>query len=650
MSYRHTFLFTLAVLLAVIVLGGCARMGQPDGGWYDDTPPKVIGSTPEDKGTNVKGKKVTIYFDEYIKLEDATNKVIVSPPQLEMPEIKGAGKKITVELKDTLKENTTYTIDFSDAISDNNENNPMGNYTFTFSTGEQIDTMEVSGYVLEASNLEPMKGVMVGLYDDMADSAFKTKPMLRVSRTDSRGRFVVKGVAPGTYRIYALKDADGDYCFNQKSEMIAFTHNTFEPTSKPDMRQDTVWRDSLHIASVKQVKYTHFYPDDIVLLAFQEVQTDRYLLKTERNEPERIGVYFSYGSDRLPIIKGLNFEADSAFIIETNEKHDTIVYWLRDTLLVNQDTLRFSMQYEMTDTLGKLVEQTDTIEALVKTSYEKRLKERAKEYEKWQKVQEKKKKREEAYDSVIPPHFLEVKYQVPKAMDPDKDIYVEMQRPLARCDTSGVHLYAKHDSLWYNANVVFRPVQGKLRQYMILAEWRPGIEYSLEIDSLAFEDIYGSPSRPYRQGLKVRTMDEYSSLLVTLSGVEDTTIIVQLLDKTGKQVKEVIATNRTAEFFYVTPGTYYLSAYVDSNGNHKWDTGDYDADRQAESVYYYPRSIECRAKWDVTETWNLTAEPRNRQKPEAITKQKADKEKKLKNRNAERAKKLGIEYIEKNHQ
>ena len=140
-------------------------------------------------------------------------------------------------------------------------------------------------------------------------------------------------------------------------------------------------------------------------------------------------------------------------------------------------------------------------------------------------------------------------------------------------------------------------------------------------------------------------MDEYSSLLINLSGVEDSAIIVQLIDKNGKFVKEVKARGQVAEFFYVIPGTYYLSAYVDANGNGRWDTGDYDADRQAEAVYYYPKAIECKAKWDVTQSWNLTAEPRNRQKPEAITKQKADKEKKLKDRNAERARKLGIEYV-----
>ena len=272
----------LYICCIALAMAGCARMGQPDGGWYDDDPPKVIGCTPADQATNVTAKKITILFDEYIKLTDATNKVTVSPPQLEVPDIKATGKKIVVELQDSLIANTTYTIDFSDAISDNNENNPMGSYTYSFSTGERIDTFEVSGYVLDASNLEPIKGISVGLYSDMADSAFQTKPMLRISRTDGSGHFVIKGVAPGTYRAYALQDADGDFRFSQKSEMIGFNNQTFEPGSKPDVRTDTIWRDSLHIDGLIQVPYTHFLPDDITLLAFTHVQTDRFLIKTAR--------------------------------------------------------------------------------------------------------------------------------------------------------------------------------------------------------------------------------------------------------------------------------------------------------------------------------------------------------------------------------
>lgn len=125
-------LFLPFYLAVFFLLASCARMGQPDGGWFDETPPKVVGASPADGAVNVKEKKIDIYFDEFIKVDNPTEKVVVSPPQLEVPEIKGAGKRIHISLVDSLKPNTTYTIDFSDAISDNNEGNPMGNYTYSF--------------------------------------------------------------------------------------------------------------------------------------------------------------------------------------------------------------------------------------------------------------------------------------------------------------------------------------------------------------------------------------------------------------------------------------------------------------------------------------------------------------------------------------
>ena len=569
----------------------------------------------------------------------------MSPPQLEVPDIKATGKKIVVELQDSLMANTTYTIDFSDAISDNNENNPMGSYTYSFSTGERIDTFEVSGYVLDASNLEPIKGIMVGLYNDLADSAFQTKPMLRVSRTDSRGHFVVKGVAPGTYRAYALQDADGDFRFTQKSEMIAFNHQTFEPGSKPDVRTDTIWRDSLHIDALVQVPYTHFLPDDITLLAFTHVLTDRFLIKTERVDAKKFSMYFSYGHPDLPVIKGLNFDSNDAFVIETNEQQDTIHYWLRDTTLINQDTLRMEINYQISDSTGMLVNQTDTIESLAKTPYAKRLKEKAKEIDQWMKEQEKKKKRDMPYDSVWHEKPLEPKYDVPSSMDPDKIIKIEMPAPLQRCDTAAVHLYSMIDSVWYESDCRMEPIPNKLRSYQILADWRPGIEYSLEIDSAAFEDIYGKVSNAFKQGIKVKGEDEYGTLKLNISGVEDSAMVVQLLNGSDKVVKQACVKNHTVEFKYLKPEKYYVNAFIDSNGNGVWDTGNYAEDRQAEAVYYYPKEIEAKAKWDLKLNWNVTALPVYKQKPEKITKQKPEAAKKLKNRNVERARKLGIEYL-----
>lgn len=631
-------------LLAVLAVVSCAKMGQPDGGWYDETPPVIVRTTPQDQGTNIKDKKINIYFNEYIKVDNPTEKVVISPPQIEQAEIVASGKKIAVELKDSLKPNTTYTVDFSDAITDNNEGNPLGNYTYTFSTGGHIDTMQVAGYVLNAQNLEPIKGILVGLYNNLSDTIFTKEPMLRVSRTDSRGKFIIKGVAPGDYRIYALQDADNNYVFNQKSEQLAFSHEIITPSFKPDVRQDTVWRDSLHIDSIMRVPYTHFLPDDIVLRAFTETQTDRYLIKTERTEPDRFTLYFSYGDSLLPQITGLNFNADDAFIIEAAEKRDTVTYWLRDTMLVNQDTLRMEVKYMATDTLGVLRLQTDTMDILAKVPYEKRLKQQQDEYEEWKKKQEKAKKRGKEYETEMKPKALEPKYNVASEPDPDQNITITMPTPLASADTSRIHLYSKHDTLWYKSPFVLRPKPGVHRTYELLGEWRPGIEYSLEIDTMAFTDIYGKTSAPKKQGFKVKTEDSYATILFDITGMADTTVVVQLLNSSDAVVKEAATDNGRVEFYYIKPDTYYARMFIDSNRNGIWDTGDYAADRQPETTYYYPDKIECKAKWDLTLTWNPVSRSLNLQKPMAITKQKPEKEKTITRRNQERAAKLGIPY------
>ena len=645
----------LYIIGVIVLLSSCARMGRPDGGWYDETPPHVIASTPADRSTDVSAKKVNIYFDEFIKLENASEKVVVSPPQLEQAEIKATGKKISVLLKDSLKPNTTYTIDFSDAIKDNNEGNPMGNYTYSFSTGTHIDTLEVAGMVLAAQNLEPVKGILVGLYAEFADSCFQKQPMLRVARADSRGHFVIKGVAPGAYRIYALNDQDGDYRFSQKSEQIAFSHDTIHPSFCDAMRQDTLWLDSLHIKDIKRTGYTRFTPDDIVLRAFEHVQTDRFFLKAERQQPNSFSLIFSYGSERQPELTPLNFSSTDQMLIEPSARRDTITYWLRDTTLVNQDTLNVAMTYLMTDTLGNLVPQTDTLQILSKQPYEKRLKEAQKSFEEWKKKEEKKRKRGEPYDSIMPPKELNFKLQLDSKLDPDRNIRFEFDTPLASADTSKIHLYAKHDTLWYEAPLRFEPIKTKMwgdsiatevskRIYTLRAEWRPDIEYSLEIDSLAFTDIYGVASAKLKKGFKVGSLDDYSSVVLNIQQLKGKNIVVELLSREDKAVKSVQTTNGYATFYYIKPGTYYARLFVDTNNNGVWDTGDYNTGLQPEEVFYYPYNIECKAKWDMNLSWDITAKPLDQQKPNEIKKQKGEQQRKIQQRNIERARKLGVAY------
>ena len=651
---KHSTTYRLALCLTTLFIAlittatmtSCARMGQPDGGWYDEVPPKVVGADPVERATMVSKQKIRIRFSEYVNIDNPTENIIFCPPQMEAPEIKAKGKEVEIELKDTLKPNTTYTIDFSDAVTDFNESNPMGNYTYVFSTGERIDTLEVSGYVLDAETLEPVKGSLVGLYSNLNDTAFTSMPMERIGRTDASGHFVIRGIAPGKYRVFALADSDGDFKLSQRGERLAFSNDIIEPTSKPDTRQDTTWVDSLHIAGIQTVPYTHFLPDDICLRAFEQKLTDRYLIKSERQYPERLQFYFSTPADTLPVLRPLNFNADSAFVIEATQGKDTLTYWLRDTMLVNQDTLRMEMDYYVTDTLGNMTLQTDTLEMLAKVPYEKRMKQKADDIEKWEKKAEKARKKGKEPEPRPDLPLLKPKITIPQKMSPDKNIALEFDKPLMRLDTAAIHLYSKIDTLWYNSPVQVVADTLRERRYIIKGEWRPDMEYSLEIDSAAFEDIYGNISDKYKGGIKVAGNDTFASLFVNIHGVENDTaqVVVQMIDKSETLKATAIAVDGTAEFYYVEPGEYYLKAIVDENRNGQWDTGDYSIGLQPEKVFYKPEPVECKAKWDLTTDFDFKKHPLFMQKPREMVKQKAEKKKTVKNLNAKRAEEMNIKY------
>ncbi len=666
--FSNIIIIVVVAVLTTLLMASCARMSSPDGGWYDERPPYVVSATPADRDTLVTSKRIVIRFNEFIKVDNPTEKVVISPPQHETPEIKATGKNIFVKLLDSLQTNTTYTIDFSDAISDNNEGNPMGAYTYSFSTGNHIDTLEVSGCVLDAETLEPVKGITVGLYrEDMTPDSIT--PMTRVSRTDADGKFIIRGVAPGRYQIGAVEDMDNDFKFTQRGEKMAFSPLIVDPYCKPDIRQDTLWADQLHIKDITRTGYTHFFPDDIVLLAFQHQLTERHYLKYERKDAECFTLFFTAPHDSLPRIEPLDFQAgDSTFVIEASEKRDTITYWLRDTALVNRDTLTIRMLTMQTDTLGKLQPSCDTLEILAKTPYAKRLKAKQEEEKNWKKDQEKKRKQAEnarkydedlaakepePIDTVMPPPALKVNYNVATTMDPDGSVYIDFPRPLARFDTTAIHLYVEQDSMWYRSPFTVRQAAqkglGSQRRYELYTDWIEGANYSLEIDSLAFEDIYGLVSDKYKSGIQVPKLETYGTLFMNLTGLPEATdsadIYVSLLS--GQNVvKRVKCQGRTAEFYYIKPGKYYLSAFIDRNHNGTWDTGDYYQNRQPEEVYYYPEEVECKAKWDITKEWNVTARPLNTQKPAVLIKQKSSTKKTVKNRNLTRAREKGIELPE----
>ena len=610
------------VVTLVVMLYSCASIGRPDGGPYDETPPRFIGSTPAAGALNNQRTKVSLLFDEFIKLEKATEKVVVSPPQVQQPEIKASGKRIQVNLLDSLKANTTYTIDFSDAIVDNNEGNPLGNFTFTFSTGTQIDTMEVSGTVLDASNLEPIKGILVGLHSNLNDSAFTKLPFDRVARTDSRGRFSIRGVAPGKYRIYGLMDADQTFTFNQKSEVIAFNDSLIIPRMEERIRMDTAWVDSLTYDTIVERKYMHYLPDDLILRAFKEFNYSQYLIKSERLVPQKFTFYFAGQADTLPTLKGLNFDERDAFVIEKNPRNDTIHYWVKDSLLFKQDTLAISLTYLYTDTLNQLVSRTDTLNLVSKQKYKK---------EEPEKKKKKKKKDEE--DEPEPTKFLPVNVGAPSSMDVYGSISLTFDEPIARFDSAAIHLKEKVDTLWKDIPFEFEQDSLNLKRFNLYYDWEPGNEYEFSVDSTAFHGIYGLFTDKIKQGFKVRKLEEYASITFLVTGA-DSTAFVELLDAQDKVVRQRRLTDGGyADFYFLNPGKYCARLVNDRNGNGIWDTGNFEKGEQPEEVYYYNMILEPKANWDLDkQSWDIHAIPLDKQKLDELKKQKPDGDKKRKDR------------------
>ncbi|WP_353331044.1 Ig-like domain-containing protein [Bacteroides sedimenti] len=611
---KHTFRSVIGTGVLTLAVCSCANMGNPTGGPIDVTPPKFVGSIPSIGTLNNTKKKIVLEFDEFIKIENASEKVIVSPPQALSPEIKQNGKKISVNLLDSLKPNSTYTIDFSDAIVDNNEGNPLGSFAFTFSTGTKIDTLEVSGYLLDASNLEPVKGMLVGLHSNLTDSAFIKLPFDRVSRTDSRGHFTIKGVAPGTYRVFGLQDANQNFAFDQKSEAIAVYGSPVTPRFEVRSKQDTIWRDTITVDTILTKRYTHYLPDDLILRTFKEEVKSQYLIKSERLNPNKFSLYFAAASTTLPSIKGINFNEKDAFFVEKALKNDTIHYWVKDSVLIKKDTLEMSLNYLYTDTLGHLVPKTDTLYLAVKKL-------------KGSTVPKRKKGEPE------PIKLLQVKNDVPQSMDVYRNIRLEFEEPVADYDKNAIHLQQKVDSLWKEAPFIFRQDTLHPREYELVTEWEPEKEYRFAVDSAAFRSIYGLHSGKIESKFKVRSLDEYATLYFNITGA-DSTAYVELLDAQDKPVRKVKAVNGKADFYFLNPGKYYVRLINDSNGNGVWDTGNFEKGIQPEEVFYYNQVLELKALWEIEQDWNVRGVSLEKQKPDILKKQKPDEKKKKKTQNS----------------
>ncbi len=605
MNYLRFFLLPAIVLF----VSGCANTGSPGGGPKDETPPRLIKSNPLLNQTNYNKNTVEIFFDELIALDNPSSKVIVSPPQKNIPIVKTINNRIVVDFLDTLRENTTYTIDFTDAIVDYNEKNKFGDYAFSFSTGETIDSMRVGGYLLDASNLNPVPGIFVGVHDNLNDTAFTRIGFRNISKTNFDGYFSVKGIPVDSFRVYALEDKNRDYLFDQPGEAIAFYDSIVIPWSEPCLKTDTIWKDSITVDSLWTRTVTCYRPDDIVMIYFKEDFGRQYLSKRERPVRNKINLNFGYKSEILPEIRLINNEkVKDWYVLESNKTRDSLTYWIKDTSVIQMDSLKLEIKYLKTDSLNNLVNTTDTLELISR----KVVKKEKPKNENKDKDEDKKEEK-----LIPPPDPLDLEVSINGKMDIYSRPTIVFEAPVKEISGNPWHLYRDKDSTWIKVPFTVDKDSLNLRNYILNAKFEFDTKYKFEIDSAMITDIYGKTNLKYTGTFTIFGEEDYSRLILKVNGLNGGGFI-EVLDKSDNPVRKEKVIDGIADCKYLKPGVYFVRAVEDLNGNNVWDTGKYSEKKQPERVFYRQKSVELRANWDVEEDWDVRSVSIEKQKPKEL--------------------------------
>ncbi|MDE7413151.1 MAG: Ig-like domain-containing protein [Muribaculaceae bacterium] len=621
--------FPLCILLLLpFLLYSCANIGNPSGGPRDEDPPIFVTADPLPGSVNISKNRMTLTFNELVNVKDAFSKVVVSPVGKSVPKVMSLGRKVTVTF-DSLEANTTYTVDFADAIEDNNESNKLQGFAYTFSTGPELDSLRISGMVLDALTMEPQQEMIVGVTRNLADSAFTKLPLLRVAKTDDRGRFTIRGLKEGEYRVYALGDKDNDYKYANPEEDIAFYDFTVAPSSERVGAMDTIRNSKTgEIDSIINRTRTRYLPNDILLRSFNSQKRSQYLDKYERIDSTRLFFKMNTEAASLPQIDvigypGLMMEA----ILERNAKNDSLVYWLPRPL-VSLDSIRVEAVYLRTDSTGNLSSRTDTLNFYPAPKRGAAKKESAKKN---------KKEIEQAMQDSIKALRLDLSAVTSSSHEVYQPVHLQFATPLRQLNTDAFHLETMVDTVWRrvgNQPVVERMDSLSPRDFLINYEWKLGEKYRITADSLAATGIYGQVTGPFTHEFTVKKKDEYCSLKINLSGLDPgIPTFVELLNSSDAVIRTEPVVNNSVWFRWLAPGKYYARLIEDYNGNGLFDTGDYDQLLQPDLAYYYPKAFNIKKNWDKEESWNVFSTPIDQMKPNVIKKNKPAADKRNNKRN-----------------
>lgn len=590
----------LRCLVIFMMLGvtACAKISTPSGGLRDRQPPIVMESNPPNGSKNFKSKKIEITFDEFVVLDNINDKFMVSPPMQKKPRVFIRGKNVNIEYDEALRDSTTYTLYFLDAIRDLNEGNILDNYKFVFSTGDVIDSLSVTGNVYNSLTLEVPEKSIVLLYKSPDDSAVIKKLPDYLSRVDPTGYFRIDNVREGKYRLYSLKDDDNSKNYNRLEESFAFMDSLISVT--PENNFIPVIKDTVPKAIKKPVKTTApvkgtttaakgttakipeppVLKGEFGLIQFAAQKKDHYLTKSAREPKYKLTYMLSLPPDSMKFEFSIPDISSDKYLIEQTRYRDTITVWLTDSVLYSQPLISTIVRYPFTDTLKVTGYKQDTIPMRFIAPRAPRV------------------------AKVVKPK-LTLGNNITGGLKPGAKIVFTSQTPLLEPDTTKIRLYEIIEKARSNIAYQFNKDSTIAERYILDANLIQGKQYLFVADSAAFSDIYDYKTDSIGVRFSVREAESFSKLTLNITNCGGNCII-QLLNNTEKLVAEkYIKNDGKVEFPLLEKGQYRIRAIYDLDGDGKWTTGDFMKHRQPEPVSFYPEEINLPENFYANQDWNL---------------------------------------------
>ena len=564
----------LAALLALIFIplmlpSSCANTTTPPtGGPKDTIPPVIKGLNPLPGSVNVPTHKTKLEFkfNEYVVVKDL-NSIYLSPPLEKAPKYRMKGKTLVVYFESDLEPNTTYTLDLTGAVADNNEGNMFPGYTLVFSTGPQIDSMLLTGIVQDCNTLKPVKGATVMLYKNPADSAVFLERPVASSKTDDWGFFCIRNIQDTVYRVYAVQDANNNNKYDPDNERIAFLDSSFRPSVRVNDSLPELMKFDMKDTALCLSRKT-----EIELNLFREKPSKQLIVKKERVGDRTAYITFMAPGTKIYKMRIKGVPSDR-LITQFNIEKDSLEIWVNDQRKM-PDTLKFQLRYDKTDTLGNLVPTNET----VNLALDKKARAAA----------AKSSRRDIKHEDTIAVYTAKAD---PETVE-QYGFTVEFKYPVIR-------------DAW--DSLIFRSVNPRqqekiekytvtrdstnLRRYTIMPKEKlmQGFEYFLKIPYRKFRDINGYYNDSTEVKVTLPTDEKLSTVSMNLSGVGGKRYIVDLLtEKRDKVIRSFIVDfDQTLVFPYVKAGKYCIRMTEDLNRNGIVDTGSLLEHRQPEKVKFY---------------------------------------------------------------